>query len=110
MGAVSIVYPLPDIPKEEWMKTFHLTGYLVENNLPLEIPGIAYGWSEKELQYARDTKHLLRPLLLKVNAWGNDVSVSRFIRDCNHWHNGYRDNFEGGVMAGDFYNISMKEE
>jgi len=47
--------------------------------------------------------HLLRPLLLDVNRWGSEYTVARLARDCAKWHMGDRSNFEGAVLAKDFY-------
>jgi hypothetical protein len=104
-GAVSIVVPIRNRSREEWVKSFYIGSYLEAMKLPFRIPGIAYGWKdEEELQYARKTMHELRPLLLNVNSWGEEVTLRRFVRDCHRWlESGPLSKFEGGVLAKDFF-------
>ena len=64
MGAISIVYPVENVTKEEWALGTYVGEYLRENGG--EVPGIAYGWSDEEIEYANRTKWELRSFLLKV--------------------------------------------
>ena len=79
LGAVSVVHPVVGKTKEEWVDGFYIGAYLKSNGLPMNMPGVAYGWDEEELQYARRTMHEMRPLLLEVNRWGIEKSLSRMI-------------------------------
>ena len=54
MGAISIVYPVENVTKEEWALGTYVGEYLRENGG--EVPGIAYGWSDEEIEYANRTK------------------------------------------------------
>eukprot|EP00121_Abeoforma_whisleri_P000174 Awhi_evm1s156 len=79
-GTVSIVYPLQGQSKQEWaLGTFPGT-YLQVNNLT-NIPGVAYGWNNEEIAYARETMHQTRDFLIKVKQWG-ETTVAPFTRDC----------------------------
>lgn len=103
LGAVSIVYPLSTHSREEWVASFYLSAALAAKGLDMRLPGVAYGWSQDELDYANATRHLLRPLLMECNAWLRSVTIPRFTEDCARWHNGEKDRFRGGVLARDFY-------
>ena len=109
LGVVSIVYPVKGLTKEEWVDGFYIGAYLREHNLPLNMPGVAYGLTQSELDYARNTLHEMRPLLLKVNEWGKST-VRRLIRDCDKWLKGERENFEGAVLSKSYFPVEMMME
>ncbi len=102
MGTVSIVYPLANVSKAEWaLGTF--PGAFMQDQQIKEIPGVAYGWEESEIKYARETMHDLRPFLLRLRKWGAEVTVQRFTRDCYRYSQGEREHFEGARLVKDVY-------
>ena len=109
-GVVSIVYPRTNVSREEWAKGYYIGAYLEDRKLPLRIPGIAYGWTKEEIEYARNTMHKLRTFLMKVKKWGEEVSVQCFVRDCERWHRGERTNFEGALLAEDLYFLNSSRQ
>jgi len=101
-GTVSVVYPLANVSKAEWaMGTF--VGSYLQHIGSTEIPGIAYGWEQSEIEYARRTMHLLRPMLLAVKEWGANETVPQFVRDVYRYKNGERTKFEGALLKRDVY-------
>jgi UDP-sugar transporter A1/2/3 len=102
LGTVSVVYPLANQTKEEWALGTFIGSYLLDTN-STKIPGVAYGWSDSELEYARRTMHDLRGLLVKVRQWGVDTTVTRFTRDCYRYSLGERKHFEGAMLFRDAY-------
>jgi UDP-sugar transporter A1/2/3 len=101
-GTVSVVYPLANMSKAEWaMGTF--VGSYLQHIGSTEIPGIAYGWEQSEIEYARRTMHLLRPMLLAVKEWGANETVPLFARDVYRYKNGERTRFEGALLKRDVY-------
>ena len=102
MGTVSVVYPLANQTKEQWAMGTFIGTYLADIG-STELPGVAYGWSDSELEYARRTMHDLRGLLVKVRQWGVDTTVTRFTRDCYRYHHGERVHFEGAMLFRDAY-------
>lgn len=101
-GTVSVVYPLANTTKEEWAMGTFIGSFLQHAGIK-EIPGVAYGWSDAELNYARRTMHDLRPLLVKARQWGAETTVSRFTRDCYRFGRGERVQFEGAMLVRNAY-------
>ncbi len=64
-GTVSVVYPLQGKSKYEWLMSTFVGPYLKASN-KTNLPGIAYGWTSSEIDYARRTMHQLRPMLLYI--------------------------------------------
>lgn len=65
MGCISIVAPLGNLSKAEWLRTTLYAGYLADNNLS-NMLGIAYGNSKSELEYAELTMSGAREELIRV--------------------------------------------
>lgn len=101
-GTVSVVYPLANVSKAEWAVGTFVGSYLKHIG-STEIPGIAYGWEQSEIEYARRTMHLLRPMLLAVKEWGANETVPQFARDVYRYKNGERTRFEGALLKRDVY-------
>jgi len=101
-GTISIVYPTANMTKTEWALGTFLGSYLQELN-QTDIPGVAYGWEESEIEYARRTMHELRPFLLNLRKWGSDVTLPRFTRDCYRYSQGKESSFEGALVRKDVY-------
>ena len=71
-GCDSIVIPHPDLSADEWRKIYN--GFLY---------GVAYGFEQKELDYARETRHLVRSHLQGIN----DKSVQSCQNFLDFWTN-----------------------
>ena len=85
-GCISIVVPIPEIDKKEYFKMTGLYDYMVDKNID-SIYGLAYGNSEDELNYSRNTLHLAKEQILDIQKWYIDKYVSNFINDINNWDN-----------------------
>jgi hypothetical protein len=101
-GTVSVVYPLQGKSKHEWLMSTFVGPYLHASN-KTNLPGIAYGWTSSEIDYARRTMHQLRPFMIEVKRWGEETTVTRFVRDCYRHSHGARSNFEGAMLVRDAY-------
>jgi len=101
-GAVSVVRPVPGVTKYQWAMGTFMGAYLQHYGYS-DIPGVAYGWSDNEIQYAQTTMKDLRSKLLEVKQWGAEVTVPRFARDCYRYGQGERANFEGAKLVKDLY-------
>mmetsp|Transcript_10681 Transcript_10681/g.25479 ORF Transcript_10681/g.25479 Transcript_10681/m.25479 type:complete len:494 (-) Transcript_10681:830-2311(-) len=97
LGTVSVVYPRPNFTKTEWAESTFLGSYLQATG-GTDIPGVAYGWYDDEIDYARRTMQELRGFLLKVKEWGVNVTVPRFTRDCYRFRYGERQSFESALL------------
>ena len=107
-GTVSVVYPVAGETKEQWSNNSILGPYLRAIG-KTEIPGVAYGWSESEISFSRQTMHQLRPFMMDMKTWGRETTVNRFARDCYRYKNGIRTNFEAGLLAKDAYPSFYKQ-
>lgn len=105
-GAVSVVYPLHGVTKEQWTKSVFIYEYL-QNTGKTFIPGVAYGWVKSELEFARETMHELRTFLIDSKKWGEQFTVDRFARDCYRHITGMRSNFEAAGLVRDFFPINV---
>jgi hypothetical protein len=101
-GTVSIVYPVAGQTKEQWSMGSFLGPYLHDTGNTV-IPGVAYGWTDSEISFARKTMHQLRPFLVDMKRWGVETTVARFARDCYRYKNGSRTNFEAGLLVTDAF-------
>jgi hypothetical protein len=101
-GTVSVVYPLEGKSKYEWLTSTFVGPYLKASN-KTNLPGIAYGWTSSEIDYARRTMHQLRPFMIEVKRWGEEITVPRFVRDCYRHSHGARSNFESALLVRDAY-------
>jgi len=101
-GTVSVVYPLQGKSKYEWLMSTFVGPYLQASN-KTNLPGIAYGWTSSEIDYARRTMHQLRPFMIEVKRWGEEITVPRFVRDCYRHSHGARSNFESALLVRNAY-------
>jgi hypothetical protein len=102
-GAISIVYPVQGMTKEEWVESVCFGAYLKAHGLPMNFPGVAYGWEPSEIEHARRTMNELRPFIESVNEWGKTETLSRMIRDSYSHALGERKHFEGALLAKSFF-------
>jgi len=99
-GAVSVVYPLNNVSKRNWVEGTYVGEYLKETGD--ELPGIAYGVNKTELLYANRTKSQVHDFMLNVRRWGKTVTVERFLKDCYRYGLGERD-FQSALLVKDTY-------
>ena len=78
-GVISIVHPIANVTKQDWAKGTYVGEYFKQKGG--DVPGIAYGWSEKEIQHANHTMRELHELMLNVRKWGRETTVERCARD-----------------------------
>lgn len=100
-GAVSIVAPIANLTKAQWAETTYISEYLraIGHN---NIPGIAYGWNDDEINHARTTLSSVRKFLFESKQWALST-VPVFLRDCVRYSNGERKNFEGALLVRDAF-------
>lgn len=99
-GAVSVVYPLSQVSKQDWAEGTYVGEYMKETGK--ELPGIAYGINKTELAYANHTQSELRDFMLKVRHWGRTVTVPRFLEDCYRYGLGETE-FQSALLVRDAY-------
>jgi len=86
-GCISIVYPLHNYNKKEWiMNTTCLSDYMMYNNID-NLYGIAYGNSEEEIAYAMNTIHLVEEQWKDICNFYNERHVNNFINDLHNFEN-----------------------
>ena len=82
-GCISIIYPTPGLSKRDYFKTTPFNDYMVEKNID-SIYGIAYGNSEEEIRYSRETMHLLKDQITDFQQW-NLKYIDSFIHDLRNF-------------------------
>ena len=83
-GCISIIYPVEGVSKQEYFKMTALYDYMVDKNIT-EIYGLAYGFSDEEINYSKSTLHLVKDQMTDIHNWLIENSVKKFIEDMNHW-------------------------
>ena len=78
LGCIPIIHPLANMNKREWLNSPAFGGYMDYYDVE-DAYGIAYGWDE--VQYARQTLHLVRDQLWAVKEFAASVTVRRFVHD-----------------------------
>jgi len=81
-GCVSIIYPIKNKSKEDWLKMTAIYPYLKYNNLD-NLYGIAYGIDD--IKYAEDTMHLVEEQWKDINKYYEEFQVKPFIKDINNF-------------------------
>jgi len=84
-GCISIVSPIPNISKKDYFKMTALYEYMVDKNIE-SIYGIAYGNSQNELDYSKNTLHLVNEQIDDIQNWFIKTYISKFIADLNNWY------------------------
>ena len=85
-GCISIVYPIEGISKSEYFKMTPFYQYMVEKNT-FEIYGLAYGISDEEITYSKNTIHLAKEQMTDIQNWLIEKYVKSFIVDLDNWDN-----------------------
>lgn len=83
-GCISVVVPMPDMNKDEWLKTTAGYDYLSSHNIK-SYYGVAYGF--EELEWAKSTIHLAKQQWDDILAYNNTFFES-FVEDLNHLEDG----------------------
>ena len=83
-GCISIVVPMPNMSKTEWLKTAAVYRYLSSKNIE-SYYGIAYG--QEEIEWAKSTIHLAKQQWDDIITYNNKFYES-FIEDLNHLEDG----------------------
>ena len=83
-GCISIIYPVEGVSKQEYFKMTAFYDYMVDKNIT-EIYGLAYGFSDEEINYSKSTLHLVKDQMTDIHNWLIENSVKKFIEDMNHW-------------------------
>ena len=80
-GCITVIYPIQNKSKQDWLKTTALWPFLQENNLD-NLYGIAYG--VYDIQYAKDTLHLVKKQWEDIINFNINKYLISFINDiCN---------------------------
>jgi hypothetical protein len=83
-GCISIVYPLEGVSKKEWLKRGALSEYFKEKN-EYVLYGIAYGNTSEELEFAKNTIHLVEGQWNDIKNYENKL-IYNFINDINNFN------------------------
>jgi hypothetical protein len=83
-GCISIVVPMPNISKIEWLKTTAAYRYLSNKNID-GYYGIAYGI--EDIKWAKSTIHLVEEQWKDIINY-NNTFYETFIEDLNHLDDG----------------------
>jgi len=83
-GCISIVYPLKNINKKNWVKK---TAFLdcVNLNEDFNIPGIAYGNSQEEIEFAKNTINNSCEEIHDMIKYIANKNTNSFINDINNF-------------------------
>jgi len=104
LGCATIIHPLNNMTKREWLMSTMYAGYLEHSGVQ-DMAGIAYGWVEAS--YALRTKHKVRDELFQMKHYAHSVTLLRFVRDAKRAAAGRlglpHDGFEGAMQVSDFY-------
>ena len=84
-GCVTIVYPIENVSKKEWMNKLAVADYCKENGLD-NLFGIAYG--EDDLKWAKSTIHLAEEQWKDIIKFNLEKNINGFIEDMNHLEDG----------------------
>jgi hypothetical protein len=83
-GCISIICPIYGVSKKDYFKMTYLYEYMRHKNLD-SFYGIAYGNSSEELEYAKNTKHLLKEQITDMTNWMIENYINSFINDLSNW-------------------------
>ena len=83
-GCISIVYPLEGVSKKEWLQMGALSEYFKQTQL-YSLYGVAYGNTPDELEFAKNTIHLVQEQWNDIKNYENQL-VQKFIYDINNFN------------------------
>ena len=84
-GCISIVYPIKNMTKKEWIKNTSIGDFINKTNG--EIYGIAYGNSKEEFEYAEKTIHLAENQFNNLEQFTVDKNIVPFLNDIHNFEN-----------------------
>lgn len=80
-GCISVVVKVEGLSKNDWLNTTAVAEYLKEAEEPLY--GIAYG--TEEIQFAKDTLHLVEEQWINIGKFSRKKYIEPFISDINNF-------------------------
>jgi len=83
-GCITIIYPLPNHNKIQWLQKTSIWSYLEENNLD-NLYGIAYGI--EDLEYAESTLFMAKDQWKDIDNFYKKVHLKNFVQDLNKFNN-----------------------
>ena len=83
-GCIPVVIKVDGMSKDEWIKTTAVTDYLNYTG-EKTLYGIAYGY--EDIEYAKQTLHLVKDQWNRIVNFTKDKYVKTFIDDINNWDN-----------------------
>jgi hypothetical protein len=83
-GCITIIYPLPNHNKIQWLQKTAVWSYLEENNLD-NLYGIAYGI--EDLEYAESTLFMVKDQWKDIDNFYKKVHLKNFVQDLNKFNN-----------------------
>ena len=79
-GCISIVYPIENVTKIQWIKTTSFYPYMVDKKLD-NIYGIAYGDSYSEIEWSKNTIHLAEEQWKNLVEWYHEKYFIPFMKN-----------------------------
>jgi hypothetical protein len=86
-GCVSIIAPIKGVTKQEYFKMTALYNYMIEKKT--DIYGLAYGSSQEEIQFSKNTLHLVGEQIKDIQNWFIDTYIKSFLNDLDNFENNY---------------------
>jgi hypothetical protein len=84
-GCVSIVYPIENKSKKEWINTIGASDYCKQKGID-NLFGIAYG--KEDIEWAKSTLHLVEEQWKDIIKFNMETNVVTFIEDLKIWDSG----------------------
>jgi hypothetical protein len=83
-GCISIIYPIENVNKKEWIKKRAYIDYFSLNE-NFNLPGISYGNSEDEIEFARNTINNANEEIKDIIKYIANKNINSFINDINNF-------------------------
>jgi hypothetical protein len=77
-GCISIIYPIKNLNKQEWLKTTSIYSYLNYKNID-NLYGVAYGL--EDIEYAKNTIHLVKEQWADIIKYNIDATFIPFTKE-----------------------------
>ena len=84
-GCISIVYPIENINKKEWLMMTGMEEYFRKTSYEKNLYGIAYGNSIEEIEYSKNTLHLVKKQWDNIIQFYKETHIKSFINDINNF-------------------------